>query len=436
MTFNSNGGVIGVTVTTTASANNFGGNLSAADLKALFEAAVASGSAKGVWNLKTVFQKVKSSEWPGFGAIANAIAQAGGTETVNSVALGSYDYTFYSSSQTVSSFTNSDWFTTTADSRSALIYINGNLTINSGVTFIPSNRKLFTAIYVTGDLIVNGTLSMTGRGSNHGSVPVSSGNIKLIAPGTYSAVPDPQIPSSGGAGGPPSGQANPIKPREGFPGSAGTAGGTGGGGGGGAEVGGAPGVYPGRATGGAGSAGTSFTGGSGGGGIMNLSGIVTAGSATANGGAGGAGAINLNNSLYAGQGGGGNPGGAGKAPSPAAPAPAPAPANAVMAGNSGTGGVLIIYVAGSISGTGVVEAKGTNQDYNFPQFGPVANVSNCGGGGATGGGSITIFRGGSDGFTPGGTLSAAGGAGLTGPQAAGATGGNGGVGTARVLSTS
>ena len=434
MTFYSNGGVIGVTVTTTAATNNFGGNLSAADLKALFEAAIVSGSAKGVWNLKTVFQKVKASEWPGFGAIADAIAQAGGTETINSVSLGSYDYTFYKSSQTVSSFTNSDWFTSTADSRSALIYINGDLTINGSVTFIPSNRKLFTAIYVNGNLTVNGTLSMSARGSNHGSVPVSSGNIKLIAPGTYSAVPDPQIPSSGGAGAPPSGEANPVKPKNGVVGSAGSAGGTGGGGGGGANVGGAPGSYPGRTTGGAGSAGTSFTGGSGGGGIMNLSGTVAAGSATPNGGAGGAGALNLDNSLYAGQGGGGNPGGGGAAQSPAPPALAPAPKRAVLDGNSGTGGVLIMYVAGTISGTGTIEAKGTNQDYNVPQFAP-NGITNMGGGGATGGGSITIFRGGSDNFTPGGTLSAAGGTGLTGPQAAGATGGAGGAGTSRILAT-
>ena len=36
---------------------------------------------------------------------------------------------------------------------------------------------------------------MSARGANHGSVPVAAGNIKLIAPGTYSSVVDPQIPS-------------------------------------------------------------------------------------------------------------------------------------------------------------------------------------------------------------------------------------------------
>ena len=39
---------------------------------------------------------------------------AGGTLTVDGVSLGNYEYTIKKGDQTISSFTNSDWFTTNA----------------------------------------------------------------------------------------------------------------------------------------------------------------------------------------------------------------------------------------------------------------------------------------------------------------------------------
>ena len=385
------------------------GNKSVNDLLALFQSLATSGSITGVWNMNELYNSVVNSDWINDQTATTARAQSGGSMTLNSVSLGSYDYTYVGGNETVSSFSNSNYFTSTADSRSALVYIDGDFTINSGQTFIPSNRKLFTAIYVKGNLAVEGSISMSARGSNHGGVPVSSGNIKLIADGTYSSVPNPKIPSGGGSAGAASAEAQSNDDKVGGNGGAGSAGGTGGGGGGGAGVGGNdPGGYPGRAKGGTGAAGTSFSGGPGGGGATDL----TSGSlapnriganATANGGAGGA--SSPTPSHYHSHGGSGNPGGQGHDSDGTAPA---------ENGNDGTGGVLVIFVEGNYTGSGSVVAAG---------------VGGNGEGGATGGGSVSIFVKGTDG---GPTPTAAGGAAL-GSAIDSATGGTGGAGTARKL---
>jgi hypothetical protein len=320
---------------------------------------------------------------------------AGGTLTVNSVALGSYDYTIKNSSKTVSSFTNSDWFTTTEDTRSAIIVVNGNLTINSGVTFAPSNRKLFTVIYVTGNLINSGTISMTDKGANHSGTgnsagATTAGNI-LIYSGTHGGVSNPQIPASGGAGaaGQSSGCAGtPSNPA----GTAGSAGGTGGGGGGGSCGGG----------GGSGSSGTSFVGGGGGGAINNGGSGDTGRSAVANGGRGGD--ASPDSVSGGGTGGTGQPGG-----------------SAVGGGSDGgTGlpGVLIIICAGTISGSGSITSVG--------------QIGGGGGhamGGSAGGGSINVLYGTNSSSW---SLDASGGGFNSSPY--GRNGGAGGAGTARMLS--
>ena len=387
------------------------GNKSVNDLLALFQGLATAGSITGVWNMNELYNSVLNSDWINDQTATTARAQSGGTMTLNSVSLGSYDYTYVGGNETVSSFSNSNYFTSTADSRSALVYIDGDFTIDSGQTFIPSNRKLFTAIYVNGNLAVNGTISMSARGANHSPAgsPLSAGNIKLIADGTYSSVPNPQIPSGGGSAGAASAEAQSNDDKVGGNGGAGSAGGTGGGGGGGAGVGGNnPGGYNGRAKGGTGAAGTSFSGGPGGGGATDLtSGSLAPGrtgaNATANGGAGGAGAPSP--SHYDSHGGSGNPGGQGYDADGTDPA---------ENGNDGTGGVLIIYVEGNYTGSGSVVAAG---------------VGGNGEGGATGGGSVSIFVKGTDG---GPTPTAAGGAAL-GSAIDGATGGTGGAGTARKM---
>ncbi len=211
---------------------------------------------------------------------------AGGIFTVNGNALGSYDYVLKRSNQSLSTFTHSDWFTNTEDTRSALIGIAGDLTIDSSVFFSPAKRKLFTAIYVDGNLTVNGKISMSARGANHSGSGNSAGattaaDIRL-ATGTFGGIVNPYIPAAGSAGGATSNNAAPdINPGQNSP--AATNGGTGGGGGGaGRNVTGTT-----NGTGGSGSAGTCFASGSGGGACYSNGVSYHGGNGIANGGAGG-----------------------------------------------------------------------------------------------------------------------------------------------------
>lgn len=376
-----------------------GGNQSSDSLMAFMQLlAGVTGSAKGIYSINEVYNQVTASTWSVtyFAPTTTAVSPtSGGTMTVNSQSVGSYDYTVKVGNQTVSSFVNSDWFTTTSDTRSALIYVDGDLTINSGQTFIPSNRKLFTAIYVKGNLTVNGAISMTDMGSNHNGTGNSGGSVTAVAirlaTGTYNGVSNPQIPATGGAGAP-----RPSNNSAGGAGTAGTSGGTGGGGAGGNTDGG------GTGSSGAGAPGTSFVGGAGGGGARGPGGQ----DATPNGGAGGNAATD---GLGGGGGGGGQPGGSGAQAGPFPSGP----------GSSGIGGVVVIYCTGTFSGSGSVTANSNG----------VGGVAWNGSGGSAGGGSITIFYG-SD--TSSITPAANGGAGSG--SNAGAPGGAGGAGTARKLS--
>lgn len=373
-----------------------GGAQSAADLYAFMQLLEGTtGSASGAYSINEIYNQILSSTWN-----ASYFAKptptsisptAGSTMTVNSQSVGSYDYVIKNGNQTISSFTSSDWFTGTSDTRSALVFINGDLTINSGQTFAPANRKLFTAIYVKGNLTINGAVSMTDLGSNHNGTGNSGGSVTAVAirlaTGTYSGVSNPQIPATGGAGGP--GATGGTAPA----GTAGTAGGTGGGGGGSGNGG----------LGGSGAAGTSFVGGSGGGGTRGNN--ATPG--TANGGSGGA--ANTDG-LGGGGGGGGQPGGPG---AQAGPYPS-------VAGGTGIGGVVVIYCTGTFSGSGSITASAS---------GSGGTGWNAGGGGA-GAGSITVFFGtDSSSITP-----VANGASGGPSNAGGAPGGAGGAGTARKLS--
>ena len=405
-------------ITISKPANLSAGNKSAADIRTFAESIVTNASASGIWDLNEVYGHKKDDTWID-GSVSDVAPASGGTLTINSQSLGSYDYCIKHGNQTISSFSNSDFFTTTEDSRSAFIYINGNLTINSGQTFIPSNRKLFTCLYVNGDLAVNGAISMSARGANTTSDDgnVTAVAIKLCPDGTYSSVSNPQIPAAGGAGGNTTMQNNGSY--QGGAGTAGTAGGTGGGGQGGWREnngGAAPSV-------GQGAAGTCFSGGSGSGGLWSRGGGSSP-NAEANGGAGGnAGPAEQSAGAFAGA---GNPGGS---------------ANGTGSGNQqnidGTGGVLIIYCTGTLSGSGSITCDGVNGGTNASASDQDGSKGTSGGG-ASGGGSLNIFFG-TDDFSSG-TISADGGTGGTrtgscsSGACAGGFGGNGGAGTARKLS--
>lgn len=307
--------------------------------------------------------------------------------TINGESLGAYDYHIVDGPLTVSAFSSDDYFTTTEDSRAAFVVVKGDLTINSGQVFRPSKRKLFTVVYVTGDCAIAGEISMSQRGANH-SVATGSAITAAairIATGTFGGVANPQVPAAGGAGGPSGGGGDP--------GSAGSGGGCGGGGAGG--------DLNGNDT--SGSAGTAFSGGCGGGGSRDTDTDPIDPIAGIDGGAGGPGAPLSGNACG---GGAGNPGGTGSGPD-------------ATDGGDGTGGVLVLIVAGELSGTGNITAAGA-------AGGDGPGVSGAGGGGS-GGGSVTVLYGtDASSITPAATGGSAGSGGSR-------NGGAGGAGTARKL---
>jgi hypothetical protein len=265
------------------------------------------------------------------------------------------------------------------DTRAAFTVFSGDLTISTGAVFTPPARKLFWVVFVGGNLVVNGQISMTARGANHSGTGESGGyvapqNIR-IATGTFSSIVNPEIPASGGAGA-TSTSAGGV----GFTGGTGSSGGTGGGGAGG--------YGSGTNLSGFGAAGTSYSGGSGGGGISASSSLTVrpaTSDAEINGGRGGL--------VY----GGTSPAGDG-------------------AGNpsNGSGGTLVIICNGTVSGSGSVTSNGSAATFWNNQF----NV----GGGGSGGGSVTIL-------CKSGTVATS----ASGGDKANTLSGLGGTGTTRLL---
>ena len=314
----------------------------------------------------------------------------GGALTLNSQAVGTYEVTARKANTTISSFVASDWFSSTKDTVSSWVVINGNLTLSSGVYFTPPVRKLFMVLFVTGNLTFRGAeISMTARGANHSGTGDSGGATTAvplrIATGSYNGVIDyspgtvvnPTIPAAGAAGG--AGKAQEGAANLGGNGLAGQSGG------------GTAGVW--NVAGpdsGSGSAGTCFSGGSGGGGQRALTPASTSGGS--NGGAGGAGG----GSGGAG-GGAGNPGGTSTG----------GYSNAA----SGTGGTLIVICQGIVDGGsgGTLSTQGSAGT----AAGGVA-------GGGSGGGSLTLLYGNLSALTNAlttGTVGAAGSAGGSGSWA-------------------
>ena len=125
-------------------------------------------------------------------------------------------------------------------------------------------------------------------------------------------------------------------------------------------------------TGGAGASGSAFSGGPGGG--ASNSGTATSGGA--NGGVGGrSDSVGGGNSSG---GGAGNPGGRS-----ARAGSGNVTGNVEVDGYFGTGGTLIIFVTGTLSGSGTISSNGS-------QGGGATGVS-IGGGGGSGGGSVTVL---------------------------------------------
>jgi hypothetical protein len=331
------------------------------------------------------------------GHTASSSPTAGGTLTINGVALGSYDFCVKQGNQTISAFTATDWFTATQDTRSAFIVVNGALTINSGITVIPTVRKLFVVVYCTGNLSLSGGISMSLRGANHSGTGSSGGATTAgavrIATGTFSSVSNPTILAAGATGG--------AAVTSTAVGNAGQAAGaslrTGGGGSGGKGA--ANSANPTWGSG-AGASGTCFSGGAGGGAFTDFFQSATGPAAAggANGGAGAAGA--------GGEGGVGNP----------------SPTRINGTADNGTGGVLVVICGGTVSGAGTLSANGGGQTSIFQS--PAPNSGVCGG--ASGGGFVCLMGK----SISGPTLSAAGG---TAVSSGGTNGGAGGAGATSQL---
>ena len=234
--------------------------------------------------------------------------------------------------------------TPTADTVFTLLRVNGDLTINSGVTVTTPARKLGLAILVKGNCTINGTLDMTARGANHNGSSIAetlnpnsadsgflntypgriirlfSGNLNLISLSGTTATPNGSsnnisLPDQGSAGG-QNVSAQGVDALNALST-----------GGGGAGHGTAPGL---------GAAGSTFSGGTGGGGSFNTAGR----NGTPNGGRGGLGSTGSNTSAG---GGTGNPSGAGGY---AGTGNRPDITNL-----SGTGGLLILFVTGAVANT-------------------------------------------------------------------------------------
>jgi len=305
-----------------------------------------------------------------------------GTITVDSQYICPYDVTLKKGNYSLSTFTESEWFTNQADGRCAFIKVFGDLNIPDGTTVRPASRKLFTVLHVTGDLNLDGTISMSQRGSLHNATTgsgIAARNI-TVAKGTFTGITNPYISSSGTTGG---SAVSTTQTQEGQSGAlVGTVNAalkTGGGGSGGAYTG-DPSVI---VVSGSGSSGTSYSGGAGGGGVYSIGGATispAAGSATVDGGSGGFAVISGVNSQTPGSAGGGagNPGGAG--------ASSINPIPTTLDGEPGTGGIIIVIVDGTLTGSGTIEARGGNGGtYNSPY-----GVS--GGGGSGGGIAVLITK--------------------------------------------
>ena len=286
---------------------------------------------------------------------------------------------------------------TTTTKKMLAVKYHGNLTINSGVTVTANTVSGLTykkgmLLYVVGNLVNDGTISMTARGTYN-----EAGENVYIWKNTDNSYEF--IPAAGASGG-----AAVVRPNNGYngsvisaglPGSSGINRSTGGGGSGTAAC-----NVEGTGVSGAGGTGTSYSGGTGGGGaVKRSSGTSYAGSGSSNGGAGGAAFSSRYSSWYTAGGGAGNSGGLGKHDSNAG-------YDYLYSGQTGTGGLLVIY-SNQMINNGNITSNGS------------AGGGGTAPGGSSGGGSINIFAGNS--YVNNGSMS------TTGPITG--NGGQGGTGT-------
>ena len=291
-----------------------------------------------------------------------------------------------------------------------------DLTINSGILFSPLRACRGMVIYCTGNLTVNGTISMTGKGGGVGNKIAAPIGVASSTDSRYDLVDatlyfnNLSSSASGGRGIPthwnwaPSGSVcfSNFKVRVPLSGSV---------------AGGAAGAHQGN--GAVGTAGIFCCGSGGGGGGSGYYGF-------ANGGAGGRGTI------FAGGGGGGGAGYNVTGGTSAYEVGAPAASNGggIGAGGNnalGTSALLILIVRGNITINGTISSNGSNGGPGTDPVSPGPSWSG-GGGGGSGGGRIMIIYGGT--YTNAGSIVANGGSG--GSFQGSYVGGTGGAGSTTV----
>lgn len=122
-----------------------------------------------------------------------------GTLTINNQNLGGIEFKVLGD-QFITSDNSGAFFTNSKDTASSWTFIKGNLTIDSGVVLTPPVRKLFTVLYVKGDLTFNNTsasISMSQRGANHNGTGNSGGAVTAVE---IKVSPNITISAAGGAG--------------------------------------------------------------------------------------------------------------------------------------------------------------------------------------------------------------------------------------------
>jgi len=386
------------------------------------------------------------SSWGNVTLATSGITQTGHTVAVSTIfrstSVGESSYSEATPTSNVYELTATDIGSTRtcrdASGTHTTAYMDGDmvvanfqdLTINSGVTLTTDHPCRGLLIFVSGNLTLNGTISMTARGAFANasgtassdsaavnsagitiSLPTSSGSSSTLSTFTgsgnnavnadFGAASSDRtlwsIPKTGGSGG-------AGTPSGGTGGAGGTStNGTGGGGGAGSgwnnEHGG----------GGGGNNGTCFSGAPGGaGGTWRCSSTPQndGGSGEDNGGAGGAGGINESSSecyrIGEGGGGAGNPAGYNGRFNTVRAHPGVQGTNSTATiGVDGTGGLLIVVVTGNITGSGTLSSQGSAGGDGDMAYGY------DGGGGGSGGGVVAHFYGGTS-SSP--TISVAGGA--------------------------
>ncbi len=100
-----------------------------------------------------------------------------GSLSINGQNVGNLDFVVVPG-QTVTAANLGNWFSQTKDTASSFIFVKGNLSIDAAQVLTPPTRKLFTVLYISGNLTfgdANSAISMSQRGANHSGTGDSGG---------------------------------------------------------------------------------------------------------------------------------------------------------------------------------------------------------------------------------------------------------------------